>query len=84
MGDEKLAAALHNPLGEAAEPVGEYPDLPARSGVTALLNAADTISMTANELESHRAAVDEIKAYCDGRHVVGAVEIRNILQKHSL
>lgn len=30
---------MNNPLNEVAEPVGEYPDVPARSGVDALMKA---------------------------------------------
>lgn len=79
---------MKNPLAEdVAEPVGEYPGVPARSGVTAVLKAADAVAAATAPARSDREqelqrTVDDIRTWCHGKHTVGAVEILNIIGSH--
>ena len=79
---------MKNPLSEeVAEPVGEYPEVPARSGVTAVLKAADSVAAATAPVRSDRernlqSAIDDIRTWCHGKKTVGAVEITNIIRSH--
>ncbi|AII28205.1 hypothetical protein VC74_gp65 [Mycobacterium phage Sparky] len=76
---------MNNPLAEddsEDEPHGEYPDLPARSGVTAVLRAADAITAADEHARNLQAAVSDIRIWCSRKHTVGAIEILNILKSH--
>jgi hypothetical protein len=71
---------MTNPLAADDDgPLGEYPDIPARSGVTAVLNAADKATEHALNLQSF---VHDLWKFCEGKHVVGVVEIRNLMANH--
>lgn len=78
---------MNNPLNDdEAGPVGEYPDVPSRSGVTAVLKAADavtaaTTARTDRERNLQR-AVDDVRTWCHGKDTVATVEITNIIRSH--
>lgn len=78
---------MNNPLiDDEPGPVGEYPDVPARSGVTAVLKAADAVT-AATTVRSDRerrlqSAIDDIRVWCHGKHTIGAVEITRIIESH--
>lgn len=78
---------MNNPLiDDESGPVGEYPDVPARSGVTAVLKAADAVA-AATTVRSDRerelqSAIDDIRVWCHGKDTVAAVEITNIIETH--
>lgn len=77
----------NNPLAEdESGPVGEYPDVPARSGVTAVLKAADAVAAATTGRSDRecalQSAIDDIRTWCRGKHTVGAIEITNILESH--
>ena len=80
---------MNNPLNDdEAGPVGEYPDVPSRSGVTAVLKAADAVTAATTvrsdkELNLQR-AIDDIRIWCHGKHTVGAIEITNIIRSYHL
>lgn len=68
---------INNPLADSDDPLGEYPDLPPGSGVTAVLAAA-------NHVAALQAFVNDLNTYLDGKHLVGATEIRNLMKSHHL
>lgn len=68
---------VNNPLADG--PVGEYPDLPPRSGVDVVLDACDRATSHTSNLQNF---VNDLRAFIEGKHVVGAVEIRNLLESH--
>jgi hypothetical protein len=81
---------VNNPLiDDESGPVGEYPDVPARSGVTAVLKAADAVTAAAaghsdRELKLQR-AIDDVRVWCQGYGPKGSVpaeEILNIIESH--
>ncbi len=78
----------NNPLADDPGPIGEYPDVPPRSGVEAVLNAANAAaSATAVPVRSDHErnlqnAIDDIRTWCHGKHAVGAIEITNIIRSH--
>lgn len=79
----------NNPLADEPGPIGEYPDVPPRSGVEAVLNAANAnaASAAAVPVRSDRernlqSAIDDIRIWCHGKDTVGAIEITNIIRSH--
>lgn len=70
---------MNNPLAEVAEPVGEYPDVPARSGAAALMDAANEQGTRYRNLQN---AIGDVRTWCHGKHLVGAREILNIIESH--
>ncbi|MCG7592433.1 hypothetical protein [Mycobacterium sp. PSTR-4-N] len=71
---------VRNPLtDDDAEPMGEYPCLPAKSGVAAILAAADKATQ---RITDHEAFVRDLWQFCEGKHVIGVVEIRNLMASH--
>lgn len=76
---------MNNPLNQDDnddEPHGEYPDLPARCGVTAVLKAANAFTAADEHARNLQAAVSDIRTWCSRKHTVGAIEILNILKSH--
>lgn len=86
--NDKLAAAmgpLASLVADDTEPdalLGENPCLPSRSGAAAVLDACKTIDAAAQHTRNLQAAVDDIRTFIDGRHTIGAVEIRHLLESH--
>jgi hypothetical protein len=81
--NDKLAAVLHP--DDDMQPMGEDPGLPPyarRSGAAAVFNALAATDAAVKHAENLQAAVNDIRTYCDGKHTVGAVEIRNLLESH--
>lgn len=79
---------MNNPLtDDDPGPVGEYPDLPARSGVTAVLKAADAVAAATAPVRSDREqelqrTVDDIRTWCHGKTAVSTEGILNIIRSH--
>lgn len=69
---------MANPLDDDG-PVGEYPDLPARSGVTAVVDAANKATEHVSNLE---AFVRDLWKVCEGRVSLPVGEIRNLMASH--
>ena len=77
---------MNNPLADDEPgPVGEYPDVPARSGVTALLAATAAADKAAEHARNLQRAIDDIRIWCHGYGLTGAApvqEILNIIRSH--
>jgi len=63
------------------EPMGEHPEVPRRSGVAAVLGAADEM---VDKLRRYEDCISNLRIWCHGKHTVGAVEITNIIASHGL
>lgn len=80
---------MNNPLADDEPgPVGEYPDVPARSGVTAVLKAARAVA-AATTVRSDRErdlqnAIDDIRTWCHGKTAVSTEGILNIIGSHHI
>lgn len=72
----------HEPAEAADFVTGECPDIPARSGAAAVLDATKVVDDVIVHGRNLQAAVDDIRTWCHGKHTVGAVEITNILRSH--
>lgn len=73
--NEKVAATFH----PGNQPLLPPSDIPARSGVHAVIGAADRVLEHSLNLQ---AAIDDIRALCDMRQTIGNGEIRNLLESH--
>ena len=60
---------------DAARPNG-------RSGAAVVLDSYGTLDKALEHGHNLQAAVNELRVYIDGKHTVGAVEIRNLLERH--
>lgn len=77
----------NNPLADETGPVGEYPEVPPRSGVEAVLNAANAITTAMPPVRSDhernlQGAIDDVRTWCHGKDTVATVEITNIIRSH--
>ena len=66
------------------QPVGEWPDVPARSGVEVVLGAADQVTATAQLAERLQAAVDELGRLCVRKQLIRRADILDILDRHGV
>ena len=73
--NDKVAATFHPGRTPVMPPV----DIPARSGVTAVLGAADRALSHALNLQ---AAIDDIRALCARTTTIGNRELTNLLDTH--
>lgn len=64
-------------------PLGEYSDVQ-RSGVNAVLAAADANTAVLKHAERLQCAVNDLRTLCGNRHTIGTVEIRNLLESHHI
>lgn len=81
--NEKAAAAYHPLDDEFADAlVGENPCLEPRSGARAVLNALAANDAAVKHANNLQAAVNDIRTFIEGKHTVGAIEIRNLLESH--
>ena len=70
---------MTNPLVDDDGPLGEYPDIPARSGVTAVLGAANAAVEKISNLESF---VRDLWKACESRNALSVTEIRDLMASH--
>ena len=73
MASEKLGAL--DPLRESAH-------AQAKSGAAAVLATCKRIDDAIEHSKNLQYAVDDIRRFIEGKHTVGAVEIRNLLESH--
>ncbi|WP_301119657.1 hypothetical protein [Mycolicibacterium fortuitum] len=74
---------MNNPLNDnETGPVGEYPDVPARSGAAALFDAAAAVDRAADHTRNLQRAIDDVRTWCHGKDTVATVEITNIIRSH--